>query len=122
MYTITKSFAFEAAHHLNGLPLEHQCSRSHGHSYRVEVELSAWYLNSASFVVDYGDLDIFAKYLKHNFDHRDLNEIRDFKEVPIQTSAENLAKYFYDWCVAAWPETTAVRVSETARSWAEYRP
>jgi hypothetical protein len=29
---------------------------------------------------------------------------------------------FYDWCVEKWPETTAVRVKETPKTCAEYRP
>lgn len=126
MYIITKQFSFEAAHQLAGLPREHQCSRQHGHSYRVEVELSADKLNYAGFVVDYGELDAFASYLKGTFDHRDLNEVvpREWAEsLSIrQTTAENLARGFFVWCKYNWPQTRAVRVSETQKTWAEYRP
>jgi 6-pyruvoyl-tetrahydropterin synthase len=38
-YTISKEFAFSAAHHLNGLPPSHPCSRVHGHNYVVRVVL-----------------------------------------------------------------------------------
>jgi len=37
-------------------------------------------------------------------------------------TAECLAKHFYDWCKDRLPETSAVRVSETTKTWAEYRP
>jgi 6-pyruvoyltetrahydropterin/6-carboxytetrahydropterin synthase len=128
MYTITKEFHFEAAHHLIGLPLGHQCARQHGHSYRVEVELQAKKLNNHGFVVDYGELDRFGEFLKTHFDHQDLNEV--FKKILIfdlkpevdNTTAENLAYIFYQYCRNNWPQTTAVRVSETAKTWAEYRP
>ncbi|HUM68046.1 MAG TPA: 6-carboxytetrahydropterin synthase, partial [Chloroflexota bacterium] len=39
MYTISKQFHFSASHQLNGLPLEHQCARLHGHNYEVELIL-----------------------------------------------------------------------------------
>ena len=122
MYTITKQFSFEAAHHLNGLPMHHQCSRQHGHSYRVEVELQSKKLDPTGFVRDYGDLDELAALLKLNYDHRDLNEIAPYSTEGIQTSAENIARALYEWCKVLWPEVSAVRVSETVKSWAEYRP
>jgi 6-pyruvoyltetrahydropterin/6-carboxytetrahydropterin synthase len=42
-------------------------------------------------------------------------------------SSEMLARHLFDWCAAhldlpAGVRVEAVRVSETARSWAEYRP
>ncbi|HUM72266.1 MAG TPA: 6-carboxytetrahydropterin synthase, partial [Chloroflexota bacterium] len=36
--------------------------------------------------------------------------------------AENLARHLYEWAKEQWPQVTAVRVSETPRTWAEYRP
>ncbi len=122
MYTIFKQFSFEAAHHLNGLPVGHQCSRQHGHSYRVEVELKARKLNEVGFVRDYGQLDELARLLKSNYDHKDLNEINPYFVEGIQTSAENIARVLYEWCHSLWPEVVAVRVSETQKTWAEYRP
>jgi len=135
MYTITKEFHFEAAHHLYGLPEGHQCARMHGHSYRVEVELASPKLNRVGFVVDYGELDVFATYLKENFDHQDLNFVLQ-RLSKIQNmwynatggdgmynpTAENLARGFYLWCKQHWKETIAVRVSETQKTWAEHRP
>jgi 6-pyruvoyltetrahydropterin/6-carboxytetrahydropterin synthase len=38
------------------------------------------------------------------------------------STAENMARHFYDWCAERWPETCAVLVSETPKTWAEYRP
>ena len=116
MYTITKEFSFDASHQLDGLPEGHKCSRLHGHSYRVEVELQSDTLNEAGFVVDYGDLKPFKEYIDSTFDHRHLNDV-----LPFQTSAENIAKHLLDWCKQLWPQTVAVRVSETPKTWAECR-
>jgi 6-pyruvoyltetrahydropterin/6-carboxytetrahydropterin synthase len=39
-----------------------------------------------------------------------------------RVTAECLAKHFFDWCRTSLPDVSAVRVSETAKTWAEYRP
>ena len=131
MYTITKEFSFEAAHHLEGLRPDHQCARPHGHSYRVEVELQRSDLTGVGFVYDYGNLDDFKKFIDTHLDHRDLNEVfqTDYfetnfktKSLNYNTSAENLAHVLFLWCKRKWMWTSAVRVSETAKTWAEYRP
>lgn len=117
MYTITKEFSFDAAHHLPHLPEDHKCRRPHGHSYRVVVELAAPDLNADSFVVDYGELAPLKTYIDRVLDHRDLNEI-----LPMPTTAENLAKWLYDYAANLWDCVTAVSVSETPKTWATYRP
>lgn len=117
MYVISKQFTFSASHELTGLPEGHQCGRLHGHNYTVEVALASATLNQHGFIVDYGDLKPFKEWLDNNFDHRHLNEVVNF-----QPSAENLAEFFYGWCANKWPQTVAVRVSETDKTWAEYKP
>lgn len=115
MYTIQKRFEFSASHQLNGLPEGHQCARLHGHNYIVEVVLQSDALNAVGFVVDYGELKPLKEYIDRTFDHRHLNDV-----LPFQTSAENIAEHLYQWCKNRWPETSAVRVSETSKTWAEY--
>lgn len=116
MYIISKEFHFSASHRLEHLPDEHQCSRLHGHNYIVVVELESRELHMpVGFVFDYGDLKPFKEYLDAEIDHRHLNDIFDFN-----TSAENLASHFFQWCKLRWSQTSAVRVSETPKTWAEY--
>lgn len=117
MYTIQKEFAFSASHQLGGLPDGHQCSRLHGHNYLVHVVLQSNKLDERGFVVDYGDLKPFKEYIDTCVDHRHLNDV-----FPFQTTAENMARHFYEWCVQRWPETSAVGVSETPKTWAVYQP
>jgi 6-pyruvoyltetrahydropterin/6-carboxytetrahydropterin synthase len=118
MFRITKEFHFSASHQLTSLPPEHQCARLHGHNYIVEVELCSRQLNEHGFVRDYQELAVFKRYIDECFDHRHLNEVLGHDRV----TAECLAHHFYDWCKERLPETSAVRVSETAKTWAEYRP
>jgi 6-pyruvoyltetrahydropterin/6-carboxytetrahydropterin synthase len=117
MYTIYKEYHFSASHILPNLPVDHPCSRMHGHNYIVEVELQAPKLNEHGFVRDYRELDELKKYIDSTVDHRHLNDIFGDNG----TSAESIAKFFYDWCKSRWNEVTAVRVRETPRSCAEYR-
>jgi 6-pyruvoyltetrahydropterin/6-carboxytetrahydropterin synthase len=122
MFRISKRFAFEAAHHLAGLPEGHKCSRPHGHSYTAELQLAAPGLDECGFVTDFADLVPFGVYVAEALDHRVLNEVLD-----IQPSSEGLARHLHEWCsthlrLRAGVVVEAVRVSETATTWAEYRP
>lgn len=118
MYRISKEFHFSASHQLESLDTEHPCARMHGHNYIVVVELSATELDSHGFVRDYRALDPLKAYIDDTLDHRHLNEVFDHDMV----TAEYIAKSLFDWAHSRWPEVSAVRVSETPRTWAEYRP
>ncbi|MBT3388146.1 MAG: 6-pyruvoyl tetrahydropterin synthase family protein [Desulfobacula sp.] len=115
MYTISKKFNFSASHELKQLPEGHPCRNCHGHNYIAELVLQSEKLNKYAFVRDYGELSILKKYINDNLDHRHLNDIFDF-----EITAENIAKHLFDFCKKHWPETAAVRVSETLNTWAVY--
>jgi len=121
VHRIGRRFTFVAAHVLANLPDGHKCSRLHGHTYTVEIELIASRLTPPGFVTDFGDLAPFRRYLDGHIDHRHLNEVLD-----VEPTSENLAEHFFTWCVTylepgipGW--VSAVRVCETPASWAEYR-
>ncbi len=117
MFRISKEFHFSASHQLAHLRADHQCARLHGHNYIVVVELAAPALNGDGFVRDYHELAPLKTYIDSHFDHRHLNDVLNEP-----STAENLARHFFDWCRARWPEVSAVKVSETPKTWAEYRP
>jgi 6-pyruvoyltetrahydropterin/6-carboxytetrahydropterin synthase len=117
LYTISKRFNFSASHIIEGLPEGHQCSQLHGHNYVVEVVLAAEQLDVVGFVVDYGELKPLKQIIDTELDHRHLNDV-----LPGATTAETIARFLFDRARALWPQTVAVRVSETPTTWAEYRP
>lgn len=117
MFIIKKEFHFSASHQIKSLPADHPCARLHGHNYRVEVELSSETLNSVGFVRDYRELSALKTYLDDHVDHYHLNDVLGDDCV----TAEQMARHFYQWCKEKWPEVSAVRVSETPKTWAEYR-
>jgi 6-pyruvoyltetrahydropterin/6-carboxytetrahydropterin synthase len=118
MYRICKEYHFSASHQLLQLPDDHPCARLHGHNYIVEVELESETLDAHGFVRDYRELDALKAYIDEKLDHRHLNEVLGDDCV----TAEQIARHFYDWCKKSWPEVSAVRVKETPKSCAEYRP
>lgn len=118
MYAIRKRFSFSASHVIGGLPASHPCARLHGHNYDVEVVLEAADLDAVGFVRDYRELSALKSFLDERVDHRHLNDVLGHD----RTTAEVIAKWLFDWCSTRWPEVTCVRVSETPKTWAEYRP
>ncbi len=82
-------------------------------------------LQPPGFVLDFADLAPLEAWLKETFDHRLLNDVLG-ADGPAPTS-ENLARYIYDWAADNLPLPQGayierVRISETARTWAEYTP
>lgn len=118
MYRITKEFHFFASHQLSALPDDHPCARLHGHNYIAEVELTADELEENGFVIDYRELSPLKTWIDEMLDHRHLNDVFGHDMV----TSEFMAKAIYDFCLARWPQTSAVRISETPKTWAEYRP
>ncbi len=118
MYRIAKQFSFDAAHWIAGLPEDHKCSRLHGHTYAVEVILEANHVDDVGFVIDYTELNRLKTWLDTVVDHRNLNEVFEND----QTTAENIARWIYGIASEWWPQVAAIRVSETPKTWAEYRP
>lgn len=117
MYTIRKEFHFSASHILRGLPEDHPCSRLHGHNYIVTVELMALNLDSVGFVTDYRALEPMKKWLDDHFDHKHLND-----EMPLNPTAERMAKFLYELWIDQFPQLYAVEIRETPKTSARYEP
>ena len=117
MFTIAKEFTFDAAHQLIGLPPEHPCTRLHGHTYTVIMELSRPELKDPGFVVDYRELKSVKDYIDSELDHRNLNDVLNMNPTA-ELIALHLIEYFKDLI----PELTAVSVKETPKTIARYEP
>lgn len=111
--SVTKTFAFEAAH---VLPWHKgKCSRLHGHSYRLDITVTGP-LDADGVVLDFADLtDVVRRAVIARCDHTLLNDT-----VPNPT-AEVLALTFMDWLGAAGLPVTELTVWETATSRATAR-
>ena len=85
--SVSKRFAFEAAHHLTLVAEEHKCRRHHGHSYVFEVVVRGD-VQPNGMVIDYADIAAAVEPIVATLDHQDLNQLFDF-----ETTAENLAHW-----------------------------
>jgi len=90
-YTLKIVTDFAAAHSLRDYPGD--CSRLHGHNWKVEAEVVATELNKVGMGIDFKAIKTETKILIDQLDHRYLNEIPPFDE--INPTAENIAAYLY---------------------------
>jgi 6-pyruvoyltetrahydropterin/6-carboxytetrahydropterin synthase len=96
---VSRVYAFQAAHRLPMLPAEHKCSRLHGHSYEVEIEVRGR-CDELGWVCDFSRLDAAWDSLGAHLDHRYLNELEGLQcptsEVIALYLWQRFATYFKD--------------------------
>jgi 6-pyruvoyltetrahydropterin/6-carboxytetrahydropterin synthase len=90
-YLLKVSTGFAAAHSLRDYPGD--CSRLHGHNWKVDVEVEARALNRLGMGVDFKAIKQAARNLAATLDHRNLNDLSPFDK--INPTAENIAAFFY---------------------------
>ena len=137
MTVVTKTVRFDAAHVLTnhaGL-----CKNLHGHTYRVDVSVADGGEGGADMVIDFKDLkriseEVVCARFDHSFIYSEASEGereiaraagRDGMRtvaLPFRSTAENMARLFYEELKPRIPTLWSVRVWETADSSAEYRP
>jgi 6-pyruvoyltetrahydropterin/6-carboxytetrahydropterin synthase len=92
MYEIYVAVRFEAAHRLVGnFGL---ATRTHGHTYRMEVIVRGKHLGDDGTLYDIGGLGQTVEGLAGSMHYRDLNEVPGLEGV--NTTAEALASYCWD--------------------------
>jgi len=90
-YTLKVLTDFAAAHTLRDYPGD--CSKMHGHNWKVEVEVTATSLNEVGIGVDFKTIRKNANEVCDRLDHEYLNELEPFTS--INPTAENIAAYLY---------------------------
>jgi 6-pyruvoyltetrahydropterin/6-carboxytetrahydropterin synthase len=116
--TLKKLFFFESAHFLPAVPAGHKCSRMHGHSYRVEIELVGPVDPATGWLVDFAVIDEAWSVLQQRFDHHVLNEVPGLEN----PTCENLSGYIAGIMAKQVPHFAAVTVWETSDASCTYRP
>ena len=136
MITVTKTVKFDAAHVLTN----HQglCKNLHGHTYRVDISVTQAEGYASDMVIDFKDLKrIATEIICDRFDHAFIYNTQSVGEkeiaavvekhgmrtvaLPFRSTAENMAKMFYEQLRDRIPGVSSVKVWETADSCAEYR-
>ena len=125
MITVTKTVKFDAAHVLTN----HQglCKNLHGHTYRVDVSVTQPEGDTRDMVIDFKDLKLIAnEVICDRFDHAFVYNTQSAGEceiaavvekngmrtvaIPFRSTAENLARHFYESLKPRVPGLSAVKV------------
>jgi len=116
IYHLTVSGMFDAAHYLKNY--KGKCANLHGHTWKVEMEVSFDKLNSIGISMDFKDLKSILQDELNRFDHKELNKFFG-EENP---TAENIAKFIYGIIKNAGKvKLEAIRVWETPNCCVEYK-
>ena len=116
MYELKVLGSFSAAHHL--LNYEGECENQHGHNWKVEVYIKGENLDKSNILVDFKVLKRELKTVLERLDHKDINELPEFKG--ISPSSEILAKYIYEEMNKLFPQISKVGVWENENSCSMY--
>ena len=112
-----KEFSFEAAHRLPNVEAGHKCARLHGHSFRVEVQVTGEVGADTGWVMDFADLATAWQPVHDDLDHRYLNEVAGLEN----PTSEVLAQWIWARLASGLPGLSAVTVRETCTSGCTYR-
>jgi 6-pyruvoyltetrahydropterin/6-carboxytetrahydropterin synthase len=82
---------FASAHTLRDYPGD--CSRMHGHNWKVELEVETRTLDETGMGIDFRKMKDAAREVGDELDHRYLNDLEPFTK--INPTAENIAAYMY---------------------------
>lgn len=113
---IYKSFRFDAAHRLTGVPPEHKCSAMHGHSYEISIYLRGPVNPQTGFVMDFGDLVKVCDPVLKQMDHAILNEIEGLEN----PTSENMSVWLWSKLKPELPLLSKVVIKETETSGCTY--
>lgn len=115
--TLFKDFQFEAAHRLPQVPEGHSCSRLHGHSFKMRIEVSGEVDPQLGWLMDFAEIKAAVKPIVEQLDHYYLNEIPGLEN----PTSEVLAAWIWKQLKPALPLLSAVTIQETCTSGAVFR-
>ena len=116
MYEIKTQAFFAAAHHL--LNYDGECENQHGHNWMVEAYVRGDNLDKSNILIDYKVLKRELNAVLDLLDHKDINELPEFKgESP---SSEMIASFIYWRLKEKIVQLSKVSVWETQTSCASY--
>ncbi|HHH36494.1 MAG TPA: 6-carboxytetrahydropterin synthase QueD [Gammaproteobacteria bacterium] len=119
-YTLKVTTDFAAAHWLRDYPGD--CSRLHGHNWKVEVEVETHTLDELGMGLDFKTIRREARAVTDALDHKCLNELAPFES--LNPTAENIAAHIFRELARRLDDgrvrVTAVTLWETERACVRY--
>jgi 6-pyruvoyltetrahydropterin/6-carboxytetrahydropterin synthase len=113
---IFNTFHLESARRLPNLPEAHPCSRVHGHSFKVEVQVSGPLDEKLGWVLDFAEVEAAWAPIKAALDHRYINDVPGLDN----PTSERLAVWIWDQLKPALPGLSRIVVQETVNSGCVY--
>lgn len=113
---IFKIFTIEIAHRLPNLPVEHKCSRLHGHSINIEIHVTGEVMEKEGWVQDFGEISAAFKPLFGQLDHYYLNDIKGLEN----PTSENLARWIWPRLKPALSDLSKIVIRETCTAGCVY--
>jgi 6-pyruvoyltetrahydropterin/6-carboxytetrahydropterin synthase len=114
---LRKTFQFEAAHLLPGLPQSHKCRRLHGHSFRVQAAIEGPCDPALGWVMDYAQIEEAFRPIGEKLDHFYLNDIPGLEN----PTSENIAVWIWNQLKPRLPLLKEIVVAETCTARCIYR-
>lgn len=106
-YVLKTLLDFAAAHRLHGYAGD--CSKLHGHNWKIEVEVIGTELNEIGMVIDFKEIKKQAKIVIQELDHTYLNDHPHFQQR--NPTAENIAEFLFE-TLQARINTRAVKMHQ----------
>ncbi|MDP3980783.1 MAG: 6-carboxytetrahydropterin synthase [Chlamydiota bacterium] len=131
MYRVTKILHFSYAHRL--LNYTGKCKFLHGHNGRLEIDLTSHTLDAHGMVIDFDEIKKrIGQWIENDLDHKTFlckddslatllvkagEQVLMMEGSP---TAENMAKFIFDYITQCGFPATEVRLWETESSYASY--
>ena len=106
---LLRRYRFEAARRLDRLPGDHPCSRLHGTSFELVIQIEGSMDERIGWIMDYADLDDLVAPTLDRLDHRFLNEIPGLES----PTTEHIAQWIVDDLGARLPGLRRVELWES---------
>ncbi len=113
---IFNRYHLESARRLPKLPVDHPCSRVHGHSFQVEIHVSGPLDPDMDWVVDFAELDAAFSPIHAQLDHHYLNDIPGLEN----PTTERMAQWIWQKLKPGLPGLSKIVIQETQQSGCVY--
>jgi len=113
---LKQQFQIESARFLPHLNKNHPCSRTHGHSFVIDLTFQGEIKQPEGWLIDYHDIQSRMTPLLQQIDHRLLNDVPGLEN----PTTENLCRWLFEKGKTLFPELKQVTIRETATSECSY--
>ena len=106
---IYRTYTVHSARFIPTLDSSHPCSKMHGHTVKILIELDGPINNKTGFVMDFYDLDLIINdKITKRIDHKVLNDIEGLEN----PSSEHLSVWIWNKLIDSIPILSEITVSE----------